>query len=100
VPIPIEQESNPEERCKEPCCFCRARTTWWTDIRHRSPSAQVACCEDCADQWRQMDVPSKSYWFAREKLLTYESAKSFLAGRQSVIREAQLQGTGGKVKGL
>lgn len=82
--IPLETEVEPAERSIERCCFCRSPTEWWTAIPSRSEDQQVACCEICAGEFRQMDVPTKKYWFVVDSLLTQVSAKSFFGGRQSI----------------
>lgn len=52
----------------ERCCFCRTPTPWWTDLKHRIPGGQVACCPDCAKTHKR--VPSKAKWCAKERALT------------------------------
>ena len=82
-PIPLE-EGETEERC----CFCRTATKFWTDIKSRQRRHQVACCNPCAITFRQLDVPSKKYWFLLEEvLLKKASASAFVAGRRSAIKE-------------
>jgi len=83
--IPLETEVDPDQRSVERCCFCRTPTDWWTAIPSRSEAQQVACCEICAGEFRQMDVPTKKYWFVVDAMLTQGSARSFFGGRQSVV---------------
>lgn len=83
-PIPIEQENMPDERVRERCCFCWEPTTWWTDIMQRRPEQQVACCVECSEKYRQLDVPSKKYWFLMDDVIKHESSKAFVGGRRSV----------------
>ena len=88
-PIPLAQEEMPHDRVEETCCFCREKTTFWTDVMQRTEEQQVPCCEICADHFRQKDVPTKEYWLVVVSLLLLESAKSFRAGRKSMQEEAE-----------
>lgn len=68
--IPIEREEDwattyPHEHC----CFCRAPTPWWTALADREPGAQVACCGECAEQYRPEEVPSKLEWCNKERVI-------------------------------
>lgn len=66
--IPVKPEPDPEPPY-ERCCFCRCRTTFWTELKNRTPGQQVACCEDCAKTHSQRQVPSKKKWFERERAI-------------------------------
>ena len=68
--IPIEQESEPDFRCRERCCFCRSRTIHWTTIATRTPGQQVACCPPCAEAHEEAEVPTKREWCDKEGTLT------------------------------
>jgi len=86
-PIPIERESSPDDRVEEKCCFCWEATTFWTDIKTRRPEQQVACCVICCEEYRQIDVPTKKYWFLVAGIITQESGKAFVGGRRSMLKE-------------
>lgn len=53
----------------ERCCFCRARTPFWTAMAARTPGEQVACCETCAAVKAPAQVPTKKDWFDKEARL-------------------------------
>lgn len=84
-PIPLARELLPEDRLEDACCFCRDRTTYWTDVLQRTEEQQVPCCVICADIYRQKDVPSKQYWLVVVSLVIHESGNAFRAGRQSAL---------------
>lgn len=62
IPLTRDPDGPPYERC----CFCRARTAYWTDLPDRDPGKQVACCPKCAKKATPKDVPSKKTWWRRE----------------------------------
>jgi len=84
-PIPLAREVIPAERLEEACCFCRERTTYWTDVLQRTEEQQVPCCIECSETFRQKDVPSKQYWLRVVSLVLHESGRAFRAGRQSML---------------
>ena len=47
----------------ERCCFCRARTNMW------HAGKDVACCESCAEEHDESDLPSKKEWCLKEREL-------------------------------
>jgi hypothetical protein len=98
MPIPIEREHDPDHRVQEKCCFCWEPTTYWTKIPSRPPAKQVACCDGCAQAHRQMDVPSKRYWFLVDALVTNKSARAFVGGRQSMLKEQYERTVANKVE--
>lgn len=61
----------------EACCFCRAATTAWTDMKVRVPGQQVACCPFCASTFFPDDVPTKSAWIRKERLISDGVNKAF-----------------------
>jgi len=70
--IPTEREpiglakhdDSPEERC----CFCRARTFYWTLENSKVTSNSVACCTNCSRRAYHEDLPSKAEWCRRESI--------------------------------
>lgn len=69
VPVATEPKNSPTSTMDmERCCFCRAKTAFWTELPERKPGDQVACCEACAKQAWPLDVPSKRVWMRRENI--------------------------------
>lgn len=66
--IPTRKEPDSEPPF-ERCCFCRERTTFWTDLSDRKPGEQVACCPGCACCREPSEVPTKAAWFEKERAL-------------------------------
>lgn len=69
---------------KELCCFCRKATEFWTAIKQRRVHEQVACCTPCSATFRQLDVPSKKFWFLVDEKIKSASANGFASGRKSI----------------
>jgi hypothetical protein len=66
--VPVKKQPKGEGPPYERCCFCRARTSYWTKLKNRSPGAQVACCPGCSAIYPQRAVPSKKAWCEAERL--------------------------------
>ena len=79
VTVIYEEESCPSSSY-ENCCFCFEATPCWTNVSGRKPGEQVACCEDCAEEYRVKDVPSKEYWCAMVRRMGTE----YMRGRQDM----------------
>lgn len=82
IPVKAEPRSSPTVSFEqERCCFCRARTSFWTEMPDRKPGDQVACCEGCARQAFPADVPSKRVWCRREDIATPATFGEISQGR-------------------
>lgn len=52
----------------ERCCFCRTRTNMW------HAEKDVACCESCAQDHEEGDLPTKEEWCRKEAGLTRKAS--------------------------
>lgn len=73
--VPIEKQEDLEPPY-ERCCFCRNRTTFWTNLPDRTHGQQVACCPGCACSYKPKEVPTKDAWFEKEMALEPRRAGS------------------------